>query len=206
MDKNLKTVLAVVLIVVIAVSGLFWFPALSRTLEPSRGGSTTPATKVDQITPQYLSGYALQPISNTSSGSVFESATRIFLVSTTTSYGYINETLKSGNPTEGNIINKGDPIFIINATLRNDYNSQNPLPLSSNNYAYIFVTATLYSQNRAINAKDVSPTDPQVGPFLTAYLGLTSGATASVAIWLSTTNRNIDNYTINLDVFGIPPA
>ena len=206
MDKNLKIVLAVVLIVVIAVSGIFWFPALSRTLEPSRGGSTTPATKVEQITPQYLPGYVFQTISNTTEGTIFESATRIFLVSTTTYYGYANETLKSPNPTEGNIINKGDPIFIINATLRNDYNHQDPLPLSTDNYAFIFVTATLYSQNVTINAKDVSPTDPQVGGFLTAYLGLHSGETASVEVWLSTANRNIGNYTINLDVFGIPPA
>jgi hypothetical protein len=205
MDKNLKIVLAVVLIVAIAVSGIFWFPAISRTLEPSHGGSTTPATKVEQITPQYLPGYVFQTISNATEGTIFESATRIFLVSSTTFYGHANETIKSPNPTEGNIINKGDPIFIINATLRNDYNPQNPLPLSTNNYAYIFVTATLYSQNRTINAKDVSPTDPHIGSFLTAYLGLTSGTTASVEIWLSTANRNIGNYTINLDVFGIPP-
>ena len=148
----------------------------------------------------------MEPISNTSSGSVFESATRIFLVSTTTYYGYANETIKSPNPSEGNIINKGDPIFIINAALRNDYTPENPLPPSSNNYAYIFVTATLYSQNRTVNAKDVSPSDPQVGPFLTAYLGLKSGSTASIEICLATANRNIDNYTINLDVFGFPPA
>jgi hypothetical protein len=192
--------------VVIAVSGIFWFPALSRTLEPSHGGSTTPATKVEQVTPQYLPGYVSQPISNTSSGSVFESVTRIFLVSTTTYYGYANETVKSPNPTEGNIINKGDPIFIINATLRNDYNPQNPLPLSNdNNYAYIFLKATLYSQNRTINANDVSPTNPHIGG-LAANLGLTSGETGSVEVWMSTANRNIDNYTINLDVFGTPPA
>ena len=128
MDKNLKIVLAFVLIAVIAVSGIFWFPALSRTLEPSRGGPTTPATEVEQITPQYLPGYVFQTISNTTSGTIFESATRIFLISATTYYGYANETVKAGNPAEGNIINKGDPIFIINATLRNDYNPQNPLP------------------------------------------------------------------------------
>jgi len=205
MYRNLKIVLAVVLIVVIAVSGIFWGPALSRTLEPSRGGSTTPAIKVEQVTPRYLPGYVLEPISNTSSGSVFESATRIFLVSTTTDYGDADETIKSPNPTEGNIINKGDPIFIINATLRNDYTPQNPLPLSSNNYAFIFVTATLYSQNRTISGKDVSPTDAHIGAFPTAFLGLNSGATASVAIWISTANRNIDNYTFNLDIFGTPP-
>jgi hypothetical protein len=207
MDKNLKIVLAVVLIAVIAVSGIFWFPALSRTLEPSRGGSTTIATNLQQISSQYLPGYVFQRISNTTSGTIFESATRIFLVFATTYYGYANETVKSPNPTEGNIISKGDPIFIINVTLRNDYKPQNPLPLSAdNNYAYIFLTATLYSQNVTINAKDVSPTDPQVGGFLTASLGLNSGETASVEVWMSTANRNIDNYKINLDVFGIPPA
>ncbi len=206
MDKNLKIVLAAVLIAVIAVSGIFWFPALSRTLEPSRGGPPTLATNVEQISPQYLSGYVFQSISNSSAGTIFESATRIFLVSATTYYGYANETLKAGNPTEGNIINKGDPIFIINVTLRNDYNPENPLPLSTDNYAFIFLTATLYSQNVTINAKDVSPTNPEVGPFLTAFVGLSSRETASVEVWLATDNRNIDHYEINLSVFGTPPA
>ena len=162
MNKNRKILVAVVLIAVIAVSGIFWSPpALSSTLKP-RGGPTTPSTNVEQISPQYLPGYVFQNISNTTSGTIFESATRIFLVSATTNYGYANETVKSPNPAEGNIINKGDPIFTINLTLRNDYNSENSLPLSSNNHAYIFVTATLYTQkNDTVNAKDVSPTDPQ---------------------------------------------
>ena len=204
MDKKLKIIVAVALIAVILVSGIFWVPALSRTLEPSRGGPTTLATNVEQITPQYLPDMFPYPFQTSSSGSVFESATRIFLVSATSYYGYINETVKSLNG--HNIINKGDPIFIINVTLRNDYNSENPLPLSKNNYAYIFVTATLYSQNNGtITAKDVSPTNPQVA-FLNAYIGLNSGATSSVEIWLSTSNRNINHYEINLDVFGIPPA
>ncbi len=205
MDKNLKIVLAVVLIVVIEVSGIFWFPALSRTLKPASSGPTTPATNVEQITAQYLPGYVFQTISNSGEGTIFESATRIFLVSAETYYGYANETVKSPNPFEGNIINKGDPIFIINATLRNDYSPQKPLPLSRDNYAYIFVTAALYSQNVTINMKDVSPTDPQVGGFLTAFIVLSSGETASVEIWLATGNRNIDHYEINLSVFGTPP-
>ena len=206
MDKNQKILLAVVLIVVIAVSGIFWFPAISRTLEPSRAGPPTPATNVEQISPQYLPGYVFQSISNTTSGTIFEPATRIFLVSATTYYGYSNVTRKGLNPTQGNMINKGDPIFIINFTLRNDYNSENPLPLSADNHAFIFLTATLYSQNVTINAKDVSPTNPEVGPYLTAFLGLSSGDTASVEVWMATTNRNIDHYEINLSVYGTPPA
>ena len=207
MNKSLKILLAVVLIAVIAVStGIFLFPAISRTLKSSPVPPPTPATNVEQISPQYLPGYVDQSISNTTSGSIFEPATRIFLVSATTYYGYSNETLKSLNPSEGNIINKGDPIFIINVTVRNDYNPENPLPLSTNNQAFIFLTATLYSQNVTIKAKDVSPTNPQVGPFLTAFVGLNSGETASVEVWMATANRNIDHYEINLDVFGIPPA
>jgi len=156
--------------------------------------------------PTVSPGYVFQHISSTTSGTIFESVTRIFLVSATTYYGYSNETLKSGNPTEGNIINKGDPIFIINVTVRNDYSPENPLPLSTDNHAFIFLTATLYSQNVTIKAKDVSPTNPQVGPFLTAFVGLNSGETASVEIWMATANRNVNHYEINLDVFGIAPA
>ncbi|MGD0202550.1 MAG: hypothetical protein ABSC20_01420 [Candidatus Bathyarchaeia archaeon] len=208
MDKNQKILLAVVLIVVIAVSGIFWFPAILRTLEPSRAGPPTPATNVEQISPQYLPGYVFQSISNSSAGTIFVSATRIFLVSATTYYGYSNETrpLNGANPSLGNFISKGDPIFIINVTLRNDYNPENPLPLSTDNHAFIFLTATLYSQNVTIKAKDVSPTNPEVGPYLTAFLGLNSGETASVEVWIATSNRNIDHYEINLSVFGIPPA
>jgi hypothetical protein len=206
MDKNLKILLAVVLIAVIVVSTeIFLFTAISRTLRSSTVPPPTPATNVEQISPQYLPGYVLQSISNSGLGPIFESATRIFLVSATTYYGYSNETLRAGNPTEGNIISKGDPIFIINVTLRNDYNPENPLPLSSDSHAFIFLTATLYSKNVTINAKDVSPTNPEVGPFLAAFLGLNSGTTASVEIWMATANRNIDRYEINLSVFGIAP-
>jgi hypothetical protein len=169
----------------------------------------TPATNVKQISPQYLPGYVFQSISNLSAGTIFVSATRIFLVSATTYYGYSNETrkLNPDNPAQGNIISKGDPIFIINVTLRNDYNPENPLPLSSDNYAFIYLTATLYSQNGTINAKDVSPTNPEVDmPNPTAIIGLNSGATASVEVWMATANRNIDHYEINLSVFGTPPA
>src|SRR5208283_2724444 len=104
----------------------------------------------------------------------------------------------------GDIISKGDPIFIINVTLRNDYNSENPLPLSSDNYAFIFLTATLYSQNGTVKATDVSPTNADVPP-TGAFLGLNSGETASVEVWMATSNRNIDHYEINLSVFGIAP-
>ncbi len=202
MDKNQKILSAVVLIVVIAVSGIFWFPAISRTLEPARAGP--PTTNVEQISPQYLPGNVLLSTSNSSAAESFVSATRIFLVSATTYYGYSNGTRKSPNPAEGNIINKGDPIFIINVTLRNDYNSENPLTPSQDNHAFIFLTATLNSQSGTVNATDVSPTNAGAPP-IGAFLGLNSGETASVEIWMATSNRNIDRYEINLSVFGIAP-
>ncbi len=206
MNKNQKIIAAVVLIAAIAVSGIFWFPILQSKLEPPHTTPPAPATNVEQLSPQYLPGYVYQTISNTGAGTVFESATRIFLVSATTYYGYANQTIKSPNPAGGNEISKGDPIFIVNATLRNDYSPENPLPLSQDSYAYIFLTATLYTQNSTIKANDVSPTNPFVGPFLTAYIGLNSGETGSVEIWMSTANRNINHYELNLDVFGTPPA
>jgi len=67
------------------------------------------------------------------------------------------------------------------------------------------LTATLYSQNHTLNVKDVSPTNPEIGGDTTATLGLKSGETASVEIWIATANRNIDHYEINLSVFGTPP-
>ena len=204
MNKNQKILSAVVLIAVIVVSGIFWFPAILRTLEPSRPALPTPPANLKQISPQYLPGNVLQNTSNTSTGESFVSATRIFLVSDTAYYGYSNETRKSPNPAEGNLISKGDPIFIINVTLRNDYNPENPLTPSQNNYAFIFLTATLNSQNGIVNAKDVSPTNTGFPP-IGAFLGLNSGETASVEIWLATSNRNIVSYELNLSVFGIAP-
>ena len=204
MNKNQKIFLAVVLIIVIAVSGIFWFPAILRTLEPSRVGSPIPATNVEQISPQYLPGNVLLSTSNSSAGESFVSATRIFLVSATPYYGYSNVTRKSLNAAEGNIISKGDPIFIINVTLRNDYNSENPLTPSQDNHAFIFLTATLNSQSGTVNATDVSPTNAGIPP-TGAFLSLNSGETASVEIWMATSNRNIDRYEIDLSVFGIAP-
>jgi hypothetical protein len=204
MNKNQKILAAAVLIAVIAVSGIFWFPALSGTLKSSSVPPPTPATNVERISPTYLPGYVFLSASNSSAGESFASFTRIFLVSATPYYGYSNETRKSPNPAGGNIISKGDPIFIINVTLRNGYNSEYPLPLSSDNYAFIFLNFTLYSQNGIVNATDVSPTNAGVPP-IGAFIGLSSGETASVEVWLATSNRNIDLYEINLSVYGIAP-
>ena len=147
-------VLSVAILIVVIAPGItvFWFsspsgapksellstPEPQETSPPVAQETTTPATNVAQMSPQYLSGYVLQPVANSSYGEVFESATRIFLVSVTTYYGYSNSAIESINPTEPNLVNAGDPIFIINVTLRNDYNDQNPLPVSSDSHAFIF--------------------------------------------------------------------
>jgi len=204
MNKNREILTVALLISVIAVSGIFWFPAVLGRLKSSSFPPPTPATNVERISPTYLPGYIFRSSPNSSAVVSHESFTRIFLVSASPYYGYSNETRKSPNLAGSDIISRGDPIFIINITLRNGYNSEYPLPLSSDNYAFIFLNVTLYSQNGIVGATDVSPTDAGVPP-TGAFIGLSSGETASVEVWLATSNRNIDLYEINLSVYGIAP-
>jgi hypothetical protein len=79
--------------------------------------------------------------------------TKIFLLDATPRYGYYNETVQPNNPAFPKV-QKGDPVFIINVTLRDDYTLENPPPggFGGNNASTIILKTQLYDKNGAIEA------------------------------------------------------
>jgi hypothetical protein len=111
--------------------------------------------------------------------------TKLFLVSAKTTYGTHN----------------GQACFIIYATVRNDYTTQQPPPMdnfegNSSRTAYFGFTAKLYGQTGLIAARDV--TSPESPPLGVPEIGLDSGQTYTYQIDMATSNRNVDNYSIDL--------
>jgi hypothetical protein len=149
---------------------------------------------IEPVAPQYL------PCNGNESS--------IFLVSATPSLGpYPGPSVKQMGNTPG--IKKGDPCFIINVTVRNDYSSGNPPPFQ-NIYnvtdpdAYIFLTAQIFNSQGQVNATDVTPPYPPV-PYPGAYTSLASGENTSVTIYLATSHRDITSFKIILEYVGVLP-
>jgi hypothetical protein len=69
-------------------------------------------------------------------------------------------------------------------------------PGNSSGTAYFGLTAKLYVKNTPIQSEDV--TSPGSAPLGVSQIGLGSGDTYVVEIDMATSNRNVDNYTINL--------
>jgi hypothetical protein len=114
--------------------------------------------------------------------------------------------LLSANATYGT--HDGQACFIIEASVRNDYTAQQPPPMdnfpsNSSGAAYFGLTAKLYDNNTQIVANDV--TSPGSAPLGVPEIGLGSGRTCKVEIDMATSNRNVNNYSIELvDIAGYP--
>jgi hypothetical protein len=149
---------------------------------------------IEPVAPQYL------PCNGNESS--------IFLVSATPSLGpYPGPSVKQMGNTPG--IKKGDPCFIINVTVRNDYSSRNPPPFQNiynvtNPDAYIFLTAQIFNSQGQVNATDVTPPYPPV-PYPGAYTSLSIGENATVTIYLATSHRDITSFKIILEYVGVLP-
>jgi len=112
-------------------------------------------------------------------------SSKLFLISAYSYYGKYN----------------GQECFIVEATVRNDYTATQPPPMdnfagNSSGTAYFGLTAKLYVNNTPIQTEDV--TSPGSSPLGVTQIGLGSGDTYVVEIDMATSNRNVDNYTINL--------
>jgi hypothetical protein len=130
---------------------------------------------------------------------------KIFLVATTSEYSEVNQTYTSN---DGKIIQKGTSLFIITATLRNDYTSDEPPPLKgipiapADGTAYIYLTAQLRDKAGIVNATDVTVPDFSIPSTPGAALVLASGQTASVNIYLSVNQKDVSKYGLNVIFIG----
>ena len=113
------------------------------------------------------------------------SGSKLYLISGNASYEKIN----------------GKACLVINATVRNDYTSQDPPPMdnsgiNSTGMAYFGLTAILYEGNKIISSEDVTSTGSS--PLGVPQIGLGSGKTAVIQIDMATSTHNVDSYSIYL--------
>ena len=143
----------------------------------------------------------------------------IFLLSATSAYGpYPFASAVSPKPGSTPVIQKGDPCFIINATIRNDYTLENLPPNQAGTvyYAngtatntpsesvYVFLTASIYDkQGRIIQATDVTP--PYGYPSGGAFVNLQSGENATLTIYLATSQQSISHFDLIIRYVGVIP-
>lgn len=131
----------------------------------------------------------------------------IYLIEAATSYINSNETFTTTN---GQVVEKGTPLFVITITLRNDYTSDNPAPplhnqvqtSPSDGTAYLYLTAKLYDKDGQLNATNVSVSDFSLPAVQGTGLVLSSGETAQVKIYMATSNMNINKYEVSLNFLG----
>jgi DNA-binding HxlR family transcriptional regulator len=110
---------------------------------------------------------------------------KLFLIEANASYHTVN----------------GKACLVINATVRNDYTSQDPPPmdnsgLNSTGMAYFGLTAMLYVGSKVISSQDV--TSPGSAPLGVPQIGLASGQTAVIQIDMATSSHNVNSYSIEL--------
>ena len=125
------------------------------------------------------------------------SQTKIFLVDAEPRFGYYNETVKPNDPSFPEI-HQGDPVFVLNVTLRNDY-TEDDTPTGGfdyNNGSIIILQTQLYDKNGPVNGMDVTPPYPGGFHVSAQSYEIKRGETASFDIYLLTPNRQIDRFEL----------
>jgi hypothetical protein len=183
------------LVVVLIVAGVL---AATYFSKPENSPALTESPSVVQ--PAEL-GYL-----QTSSGNL----TKIFLVSANASYeDYPADVVQQWN--NETVVQKGEPCFVLNLTLRNDYaltDSIEPaqkIPiLNYTGFMWMKVSVSLFDKDgNQVNATDITHADvpfPSAGEF-----SIHSGDIKAVDVVLATSNRNIDHYKVTLWYLGILP-
>ena len=139
---------------------------------------------------------------------------KILVTSTTSFYGTYpfnsaQPVYSAGaSPIPTSVIQKGDPCFIVNITIQNNYSSNNLPPdqpttslpdgttITANYpHVYVYVTAKIYDkQGHSISATDVTP--PYGFSYGGAYAFLNNGESGTITIYLATSSHDISRFDI----------
>ncbi len=131
---------------------------------------------------------------------------RIFVVSANLSLG--EYPYDSRNDIWGTtpVVTKGEPCFIINATLRNDYSTQSPPPNvnpANASLAYVCLTAEIYNDQNQLDSTDLL----RVGlpPNAGAVTALYGGENDTITIYLASNSANVTSFQlVPVFISGIP--
>ena len=101
----------------------------------------------------------------------------------------------------------GTSVFMVNVTVRNDYTLQQQPPNNSSasgtGEAYFILLANLYDKNNTqINAQEYIP--PQDHPDY-SQVSVNSGGTTSLTIYMATSNRDVEHYSLAFGYLGAVP-
>jgi hypothetical protein len=142
-----------------------------------------PISDIKAVNSEYL---------NHSSGDV----SKIFLVSSEPRYDFWtqNDTHMDWL-SNGPVIHKGDPVFVVNASVRNDYPLNDEKRVDGGNRSHVGFTVALFDKdNNVISALQAYP--QRVTQLNLSFFTVKSGETTSIELYYATGNRNIDHYEI----------
>jgi len=116
--------------------------------------------------------------------------------------------LLSAKPYYGNY--HGTPVFMINVIIRNDYTPENPPPDAPPNETSgfgsgevnVIFTAHLYSKTAQINSYMYLGNGEEPGDY---DLTLSSGQTTTWSIYMVTSQRDVENYTLAFEWLSAIP-
>ena len=136
--------------------------------------------------------------------------TQMYVVSATPKYGFY--PVDPENYAGPYMIARGDPCFILELTLRNDYSQQNPPQTHTGldiNYTsdevWFCIHAILTDESGVLHVPAVTPPYPQM-PFGVPQFHQKSGTTQSYSVYFLTNNRDINHYQIYLSYLAAKPA
>ena len=178
MTKSKQGLLPLVLVAIglaVVLISFFWEVSISQS-NPS-------TSNVKPVNPAYL---------NFTAGNV----SKIFLVSAEPKYGYWTKNDAHMDWfTNGPIIHTGDPVFIVKATVRNDYTQNDKNRVNSMNHSSAYFNVKLYNKNNTvIPALQAYPKADTV--FKTNGFYIESGKLETFELYFATSNLNIDHYEI----------
>ena len=131
---------------------------------------------------------------------------KIFVVSTNSSYGYY--PVKTYTYLNGTEVKAGGPCVIISVTVRNDYSTEYPppYPAPGSTVAGIYLMAQLFSGEQQIKATDLLYNPPFFGPDIGSNAFINSGESATITLYLGTNATNVTSYQIVPTwISGTPP-
>jgi hypothetical protein len=131
-------------------------------------------------------------------------STKIYLVSTSSSWSTANETYIAA---DGRIISAGSSLFVVTVVVRNDYTADEPAPpvespiSPADGTAYLCLTAQPVNGDASASSSLVTG-DFQIPGTQGTGLVLASGQTASAQILVYPTLANVGSYRVGLSFLG----
>jgi hypothetical protein len=189
---------AAVVVLAIFVGSVFTYISMSNPSAPTPTPTPSFSTSnIKPVNPHYLAFS-------------YGNESKIFLISAEPKYDYWTQ-----NDTHmdwfanGPVVHRGDPVFVVNLTIRNDYTQNDSAgavsAVDSQNRSSVGFTVTLFDKNN--NVIDALQAYPQTVTALNvSFFSFKSGEAESFELYFATGNREIDHYILFVAYVSSQPA